>query len=61
VLFGAAHLWEDQIIAGIEDANPSLAPLDVVVAGLVAGASLRDERRAFAIVPEPSCSLGALR
>jgi AcrR family transcriptional regulator len=49
VLFGAGHVWEDQIIAGIEDANPSLAPLDVVVAGLVAGASLLDERRAFAL------------
>jgi AcrR family transcriptional regulator len=49
VLFGAGHVWEDQIIAGIEDADPSLAPLDVVVAGLVAGASLLDERRPFAL------------
>src|SRR6201998_778741 len=49
VLFAAGHVWEDQIIAGIGDADPSLAPLDVVVAGLVAGASLFDERRAFAL------------
>jgi AcrR family transcriptional regulator len=49
VLFSAGHVWEDQIIAGIEDADPSLAPLDVVVAGLVAGASLLDEGRAFAL------------
>ena len=49
VLFGAGQAWEDQIIAGIEDAGPSLAPLDVVAAGLVAGASLLDERRAFAV------------
>ncbi len=49
VLFAAGHAWEDQIIAGIEDAEPSLAPLDVVVAGLVAGASLLDERRAFVL------------
>jgi AcrR family transcriptional regulator len=49
VLFAAGHVWEDKIIAGIEDADPSLAPLDVVVAGLVAGASLFDERRAFAL------------
>jgi AcrR family transcriptional regulator len=49
VLFGAGHAWEDQIIAGIEAADPSLAPLDVVVAGLVAGAFLLDERRAFAL------------
>jgi AcrR family transcriptional regulator len=49
VLFGAGQVWEDQIIAGIEDADTSLAPLDVVVAGLVAGASLFDERRAFAL------------
>jgi AcrR family transcriptional regulator len=49
VLFGAAHVWQDQIIAGIEDADPSLAPLDVVIAGLVAGASLLDEGRAFAL------------
>ena len=49
VLFAAGHLWEDQIIAGIEDADRSLAPLDVVAAGLVAGASLLDERRAFAL------------
>jgi AcrR family transcriptional regulator len=49
VLFGAGQAWEDQIIAGIEDADPSLAPLDVVAAGLVAGASLLDERRAFAV------------
>jgi AcrR family transcriptional regulator len=49
VLFAAGHVWEDQIIAGIEDADPSLAPLDVVVAGLVAGASLLDEGRAFAV------------
>jgi AcrR family transcriptional regulator len=49
VLFGAGHVWQDQIIAGIEDADPSLAPLDVVVAGLVAGASLLDEGRAFAL------------
>jgi AcrR family transcriptional regulator len=49
VLFSASHVWEDQIIAGIEDADPSLAPLDVVVAGLVAGASVLDERRALAL------------
>jgi AcrR family transcriptional regulator len=49
VLFGAGHVWEVQIIAGIKDADPSLAPLDVVVAGLVAGASLLEERRAFAL------------
>jgi AcrR family transcriptional regulator len=49
VLFGAGHVWEDQIIAGIEDADSSLAPLDVVTAGLVAGASLLDERRDFAL------------
>ena len=49
VLFGAGHVWEDQIIAGIQDGDPSLAPLEVVVAGLVAGASLLDERRAFAV------------
>jgi AcrR family transcriptional regulator len=49
VLFAAGHVWQDQIIAGIEDADPSLAPLVVVVAGLVAGASLLDERRAFAL------------
>jgi AcrR family transcriptional regulator len=49
VLFGAGQVWEDQIIAAIEDADTSLAPLDVVVAGLVAGASLFDERRALAL------------
>ena len=49
VLFGAGHVWEDQIIDGIEHADPSLAPLDVVVAGLVAGAPLLDERRDFAV------------
>jgi AcrR family transcriptional regulator len=49
VLFGAGHAWEDRIIAGIEAADPSLAPLDVVVAGLIAGAFLLDERRAFAL------------
>jgi AcrR family transcriptional regulator len=49
VLFGAGHVWEDQIIAGIEDADPSWPPLDVVIAGLVAGASLIDDRRAFAL------------
>jgi AcrR family transcriptional regulator len=49
VLFGAGHAWDEQVIAGIEDADPSLAPLDVVAAGLVAGASLLDEHRAFAL------------
>jgi hypothetical protein len=49
VLFGAAHVWEDQIIAGIENADPSWPPLDAVTAGLVAGAALIDERRAFAL------------
>ena len=49
VLFGAGRVWEDQIIAGIDDADPSLAPLDVVTAGLVAGAALFDERRTFAL------------
>jgi AcrR family transcriptional regulator len=49
VLFAAGHEWEDQIIAGIEAADPSLEPLDVVVAGLVAGGSLLDQRRAFAL------------
>jgi AcrR family transcriptional regulator len=49
VLFGAGQVWEDQIIDGIENADASLAPLDVVVAGLVAGAPPFDERRAFAV------------
>jgi AcrR family transcriptional regulator len=49
VLFGAGHVWEDQIIAGIEKADPSLPPLEVVTAGLVAGAALLDERRPFAL------------
>ncbi len=49
VLFDAGQVWQDRIIAGIEDADPSLAPLDAVAAGLVAGASLLDERRAFAL------------
>jgi AcrR family transcriptional regulator len=35
VLFGAGHAWDEQVIAGIED--------------LVAGASLLDEHRAFAL------------
>jgi len=49
VLFGSGQAWENQIVAGIEDADPSLAPLDVVAAGLVAGAALLDEHRAFAL------------
>ena len=49
VLFAAGHVWENQIIAGIEDADPSMAPLDVVAAGLIAAAPLLDERRAFAL------------
>ena len=49
VLFGGGGQWEEQILAGVKQAEAGAGPLDAAIAGLVTGASFLDERRDFAL------------
>jgi AcrR family transcriptional regulator len=48
VLFAGGSDLAERMVSGVVDAPASAAPMDAVAAGLVAGAEILEERRAFA-------------
>ena len=48
VLFAGGSDLAERMVSGVVDAPASVAPMDAVAAGLVAGAEILEERRAFA-------------